>query len=67
MQFEVVLCLERLLADLTLESSSHAMSGQVASEVPLTWEDLRTDSSNGLKGCDTMSTFYLSYLFGAKV
>lgn len=45
-QFEVVLCLEGLLADLTLESSSSAMSGQMAPEVSLTWEDLMTETAD---------------------
>lgn len=42
MQFEVVLCFEGLLADLTLEPPSNAMSGEVASEVPFTRENLLT-------------------------
>lgn len=41
MQFEVVLRLKGLLADLTLEPSSNAVSGQMASEVSLTRENLR--------------------------
>lgn len=49
MQFEVVLCLEGLLADLTLEPPSNAVSGEVASEVSLRREDLmagkRTDQT----------------------
>lgn len=47
MQFEVVLRLEGLLADLTLEPSSNAVSGQMASEVPLTGENLRTAGRGG--------------------
>lgn len=39
-QLEVVLCLEGLLADLTLEPPSNAVSGEVASEVPFTRENL---------------------------
>lgn len=42
MQFEVVLGLEGFLADLTLESPSNAVSGEVASEVPFTWKNLLT-------------------------
>lgn len=46
-QFEVVLLLEGLLADLTLEPPADAVSGEVASEVSLTRENLvdrkRTD------------------------
>lgn len=48
-QFEVVLCLEGLLADLTLEPPSDAVSGEVPSEVPFTRENLmarkRTDQT----------------------
>lgn len=40
MQLEVVLCLKGLLADLTLEPPSDAVSGEVASEVPFTRENL---------------------------
>lgn len=40
MQLEVVLCLEGLLADLTLEPPSNAVGGEVASEVPFTRENL---------------------------
>lgn len=43
-QFEVVLCLEGLLADLTLEPPPDAVSGEVASEVPLTRENLMNRS-----------------------
>lgn len=47
MQLEVVLGLEGLLADLTLEPPSNAVSGEVASEVSLARENLmagkRTD------------------------
>lgn len=46
-QLEVVLLLEGLLADLTLEPPADAVSGEVASEVSLTRENLadrtRTD------------------------
>lgn len=40
MQFEVVLCLKGLLADLTLEPSSNAVSGKVTPEVSLTRKNL---------------------------
>lgn len=40
MQFEVVLSLESLFADLTLEPPSNSVSGEVASEVSLTWKNL---------------------------
>lgn len=43
-QFEVVLCLEGLLADLTLEPPPDAVSGEVAPEVPLTRENLMNRS-----------------------
>lgn len=39
-QFEVVFSLERLLADLALEPTANAVSGEVASEVSLTWKNL---------------------------
>lgn len=39
-QFEVVLRLKGLLADLTLEPAANAVSGEVASEVSFTREDL---------------------------
>lgn len=56
MQFEVVLRLEGLLADLTLEPSSDAVSGEVASEVSLTWEDLsqKEDRNCEALGCKTL-------------
>lgn len=40
MQFEVVLRLEGLLADLTLEPPADTVSRKVASEVSFTWENL---------------------------
>lgn len=40
MQFEVVLCLEGLLADLTLEPPADAVSGEVAPEIPFARENL---------------------------
>lgn len=43
MQFEVVLCLEGFLADLTLEPPPDAVSGEVASEVPFTREHLEAN------------------------
>lgn len=48
-QFEVVLCLEGLLADLTFKPPSNTMSGEVAPEIPFTRENLmarkRTDQT----------------------
>lgn len=47
MQFEVVLGLEGFLADLTLEPPSHAVSGEVASKVPLARENLAASGRTG--------------------
>lgn len=55
-QFEVVLCLEGLLADLTLEPPPDAVSGEVASEVSLTRENLK-DRSRLKNVCDTVRQY----------
>lgn len=47
MQFEVVLRLEGLLADLTLEPPPDAVSGEVTSEVPLARKNLMTRKRAG--------------------
>lgn len=67
MQFEVVLCLKGLLADLTLEPPSDAVSGKVASEVSLAGEHLidkkRTNQTlNKVLKCDIKKTPLLNIL-----
>lgn len=39
-QFEVVFSLKTLLADLTLEPATNAVSGEVAPEISLAWKNL---------------------------